>query len=171
MSLLSTNLSEKYNGEHASHVLYANLPATDNMLTAKFHDCTVNVKDLKILNSFEGILEGDPIYISENLFEAAIIEAVQSKAIVTKVIYPQWRQDFPIPLPPYRYEITIKHYVPKDETDPYGDSDWYYLRLIWFDDAPSPDQSLTDYINSITSQLDFFSITPKLTEDEKEYWC
>ena len=171
MSLLSINLSEKYNGEHASHVLYANVPATDNMLTAKFHDCTVNVKDLKILNSFEGIFEGDPIYISEHILEETIKEAAEAKAIVTKVIFPQWKKDAPIPLPPYRYEITINHYVPKNETEPHGASNWYYLKLIWFDDAPSPYQSLTDYINSITSQLDFFSITPKLTEDEKEYWC
>ena len=171
MSHQPTNLPEKYNGEHVSHVLYANLPASDNMLTAKFRDCKVNVRDLKILNSFAGIFEGDPIYISEHILEETIKEAAEAKAIVTKVIFPQWKKDSPLPLPPYRYEITINHYVPKDETDPYGASDWYYLKLIWFDDAPSPDQSLTDYITSITSQLEFFSIAQKLTEDEKEYWC
>lgn len=168
--LSNLKLSAKYEGKHSSCVLYAKLPATKTRLIANFHDCEVRIKDLKILDSFEGIYEGNPKCISQCLLDEAITNAVNEKAMTVKVIYPQWKETPDIPLPPYRYEMTINHYVPKDETDPYGASDWYYLKLIWFDDAPSPDQSLRDYINSITSQLDFFSITKKLTEDEKEYW-
>lgn len=169
--LNNIKLSEKYEGAHPSCVLYANLPASKTRLAAKFRDCEVRIKDLKILDSFAGFSDGNSRYISLQILEDTIEEASKVKAMTVKVIYPHWSEAPEIPLPPYRYEMTINNYVPQDETIPYGASDWYYLKLIWFDDAPSPDKSLADYINSITSQLDFFSITKKLSESEKKYWC
>ena len=171
MSTYSTSLHKQYDRDHPSYVLYANVPASGTHLSVKFNDCEVRVKNLKILDSFDGVIEGDSKCISQCLLDEIITKASNEKAMTVKSIYPQWKEAPHIPLPPYRYEMTINHYVPQDETNPYGASDWYYLKLIWFDDAPSPDQSLTNYINSITSQLDFFAITQKLTESQKDYWC
>ena len=161
-------LPKEYDGDREEQVIYADMPASKNRLKARFRDVEVNVADLKILNAFEGIYQGDPIYISYHVMENTVISASNTQNMTVKVIYPQWKTFESMPLAPYKYEMMIKHYEPIDDGD---DCDWYYLKLIWFDDAPAADQSLEQYINSITSQLDFFGITKKLTYSEKDYWC
>ena len=63
------------------------------------------------------------------------------------------------------------HHVEKNPPYGVGNGDYYGLVLIWFDYAPAADMSLADYINSITSQFDFFKLTSKMTEEEKSYLC
>lgn len=169
--IMHPNLPLKYSGERTDVVLYADMPSSGNVFTAHFRDAEVNVKDIKVFDSYEGVFEGDPDFISKNLLDEAIEKAASAKGLTCKVIYPQWKNTR-WPLPPYRYALMIK-LVTKSVADiTTSDSfDWYYLKLVWFDDAPAENQSLSDYINSVTSQLDFFAITRKLTEDEKDYWC
>jgi hypothetical protein len=87
--LSNLKLSAKYEGKHSSNVLYANFPATNTHLMANFHDCEVRIKDLKILDSFDGVYEGNPKCISQCLLDEAITNAVNEKAMTVKVIYPQ----------------------------------------------------------------------------------
>lgn len=164
----SIQLSPEYDGDRPSQVIYANMPASNNRITACFRDAKVSVTELKILNSFEGVFEGDPVCVSQHVIDETVVTASNTRGMTVKVIYPQWKTDGSIPLAPFRYEMMIKHYEPINHGN---DEDWYYLKLIWFDDAPAADRSLEAYINSITSQLDFFAITNKLSDYEKDYWC
>lgn len=165
-------LTDTYTGDFPDNVLYADItPSLKRRLSAQFKDCKVQVKDLRISDSYEGILEGDPNFIAERVLERAMEKASKDKLISHKVIFPKWQRDSRWPLPPCHYEMTIQHYEQIEHPEYYGQSDWYFLKLVWFDNAPAENQTLEEYVNSITSQLEFFTITRKLTEDEKEYWC
>lgn len=159
---------EMYGGNR-DMLIYANLPASSYDLSVRFKDCEVSVEKLTITNSLQGIFEGNPRCLSIWLLEWAIRSPSRQHGMSVKVIYPQWKTDSWCPLPPYRYEMELHHYTNKID-DATGDTDWYYLKLIWFDDAPVADISLADYINSITSQLDFFQLTTKMTEEEKDWY-
>lgn len=156
-------------GRDRGMLIYANLQASSHELTARFKDCEIRVEKLLITNSLSGVLEGNPRLVSIWMVEKEIRQAPRQDGMSVKVIYPQWQTDSWCPLPPFRYEMEIHHYA--DKINATGDTDWYYLKLIWFDNAPAADISLADYINSITSQLDFFQLTSKMTEEEKDGWC
>lgn len=156
-------------GGNRDMLIYANLPASSHDLIVRFKDCEMRVEKLTITTSLQGILEGSPRFLSIWLLEWAIRSPSRQNGMSVKVIYPRWQTDSWCPLPPFRYEMELHHYTNKID-DATGDTDWYYLKLIWFDDAPAAEMSLTDYINSITSQLDFFQLTSKMTEEEKDWY-
>lgn len=164
--------TDRYAGSNSRSrdiIIYANMPASSGTLTAKFMSCEVRIEKISIFHSLAGALEGDLRIMSYYKFEETISQQPRQHGMSVKVIYPQWQTDSWCPLPPFRYEMEIHHYA--DKINATGDTDWYYLKLIWFDNAPAADISLADYINSITSQLDFFQLTSKMTEEEKDWWC
>lgn len=137
------------------------------LITVEFADQIELVDSFKISNTFEGVFEGNLALVSKMILDREIAAASKSVNFCQKVIIPDEKQ----PLPRYRYEIVIKHYVPKKQPKYYGDSDWYFLKLIWFDFAPDPAMSLRDYICSITKPMNFFDVCEKLTEKQINYWC
>lgn len=161
--------AKKYIGIYPEVVLYAEMPESGNHLIAQFADCAVNIENLKISNSFAGILEGNPSYISMSVFEDEAERALNDPEKDVKVLFPKWKTDSRDPLPPYRYEINMKYYVPKENPSFSHESDWYFLKLIWFGDAPSEGQSISSYINSITSQLEYLKIARLIPEEEKSW--
>lgn len=157
-------------GGNSDMVIYARLQASSHILTAKFMTCEVRVNKMTITRSMEGVLEGNPPFISFYLFEQEIQQSPRQYGRSVKVIYPQWKDGI-IRIPPFRYEMEFLHHVEKNPPYGVGNGDYYGLVLIWFDYAPAADMSLADYINSITSQFDFFKLTSKMTEEEKSCLC
>lgn len=169
--------TDRYAGSNSRSrdiIIYATMPASSGTLTAKFMSCEVRIEKISISHSLTGALEGDLRIMSYYEFEETISQQPRQHGMSVKVIYPQWQQtDGPLrqPLPPLRYEMELQHYA-NTKNPKYAESmGWYYLKLIWFDNAPAADISLADYINSITSQLDFFQLTSEMTEEEKNWWC
>lgn len=169
--------TDRYAGSNSRSrdiIIYANMPASSGTLTAKFMSCEVRIEKISIFHSLAGALEGDLRIMSYYKFEETISQQPRQHGMSVKVIYPRWQQtggSLCQPLPPLRYEIELQHYANTQNSKYAGDMGWYYLKLIWFDNAPAADISLADYINSITSQLDFFQLTSEMTEEEKDWWC
>lgn len=165
-------LKDTYDGEQSDKVLYVDItPSAELHISARFRDCIVPIKELKVLDAYDGIYEGMPNYIAMHVLESAIEEAKRDKLMSHKVIFPKWQRDSHWPLPPYKFEMLIQHYEEVENPEYEGQMNWYFLKLVWFDNAPASNQALEEYINAITSQLSFFQITRKLTEEEKDNWC
>lgn len=135
-------------------------------ILVEFADSVVPIESLHINNTYEGVFEGDPAIIAKMLLRREAIKATNEVAICYKLIEPRDKSC----LPTYRYEMFIKQYVPKEHPEYDGDSDWYFLKLVWFDYAPDPTDTLNNYIGTITKTMNFYDVCKKLTEDQKEYW-
>lgn len=141
---------------------------THSILTAQFIEQSFCVKSFCISDSMEGILEGVMSVITKIVIQKEIdyVKRPQNNGMCRRFIRPNTTDD----LPKYKYQLVIEHFEHNNTPNYYGDSDWYFLTLTWFDDAPDPNQTLQDYINSITQQFEFFKLCKKMTDDQKEFW-